>query len=364
MRRRNMILFRATSHHQLINAIALKINLFYDQPADLMLSNMTDFSSILNNIEATHLFRKIYYVDDVMVAKNFISLSKRDRYKESKNVKNRWNVNLDKEYDDYYYGYDILCNKLFYYYLVKTQHKQVIPHAFQEGNSTYIIDIFSRGDQDGLAHSYYKKSSLLVSLCDLHLYIPECIQFKSRVPVRRLSLDNPKILEAIQKIYDYPKLPKQNFIYVACCSEFQGVSSNEMELLNYIADCVGKENIVIKGHPRFSDDKFSYKGFAVLNKDIAWEAYVIDNGINDKVIISGISTSLISTASMISDNFTGIIVNNLFRCDLARFINNKKMNIFLTEAVKQINNNSKRIYTCNDFQSLHESLNYWKGKLT
>lgn len=357
-----MILFRATSHHQLINAIAIKIVYFPNEVADLILSNMTDFTSILERLKNSKLFRKVYYVDDVTVAKNFIAKTKEERYRASKKVLNWWNIDLDVIYDDYFYGHDILCNKLFYYYLCSKQ-KQPIPHSFQEGVSSYLTNIFNRGDGDSIAHSYYGEKSLLKALADFYFYYPNNLLYKSPIPIRKIETNNEKIKKCVKEIYCPPPLPKEKFIYIACCSEFQGVSSNEIEIVNFISEQVGKDNIVIKTHPRCTHDNFSFRGYHVMDSSVAWEAYALDDQLKDKILISAISTSVFATVSLAPENIRSLMLNKIFICDLSKFVAMKNMNKFLEKVCTTINEENKCLYEAQSFDELKMQLLYWKGKI-
>lgn len=358
-----MILFRATSHHQLINAIVIKLSEYKDIEADLILSDMTDFTAILDNIRSIGIFRKVYYTNDKAVAQQFISMDKEKRYKASKAICNLWNFTLDDvTYDDYFYGHDILCNKLYYYYLL-TRQKKVNAHPFQEGASSYLTDIFERGDNDSLAHSHYKNKSLLANIKDFYLYLPEQLLYSAPVPVKKINVNFPEIKSVIRTIYNPSPLPKQKFIYIATCSEFQGVVSNEIQIIKFIADCVGKENLIIKGHPRFSGDKFSWLGYSVMDSSVAWEAYGLDDAITDKVMISTISTSVLSTVAMRSDILNCIIVKDIFQCDFSRFNSNERMDKFINGAMKNINDERRCFYNASSFEALKQCLIYLKGRL-
>ena len=357
-----MILFRATSHHQLINALAIKCSLYKDSSADIILSNMTDFSSILNALEDTGVFRKVYYVDDVTVAKDFLSRSIKERYRFSKKIGNLWNINLDTEYTDYFYGYNILCNKLFYYFLIN-QQRNVIPHAFQEGCSSYLVNMFTVVDH--ISHEYYGKRSLIKQISDLYFYMPEEVLFKSRVPIKEISIKDSTLCSLIKRIYNPPKLSDEKYIFIAVNSEFQNVSSNEIELLDMIAEIVGKENILVKTHPRCNHDKFSYRGYKTMNSSIAFEAYLFDPDIRNKIMISTNSTSLLAAMSYLDDDLNAIFIKDLFHCDLSRFINNEKMDKFLkrvTDKKALSVLGEKHVFYARNLDNFKEIIVYMQGE--
>ena len=326
-----------------------------------MLSNHTDFSAILDNVVATGIFRKVYYVDDKKVSKTFISLDKQKRFIFSRNVHDFWETELDVEYTDYYYGHNILANKLYYYYLVKKQGN-IVPHSFQEGASSYMADMWKIGTGDCLDHTYYKDKSLLAMIKDMYMYLPDKLLFTSKVPVCPININSDRLREVIKQIYSPPPLPSQQFIYIALCSEYQGVSSNEVEILDKIADIVGKENIAIKNHPRCDIDKYTYRGYYVMDSSIAMEAYMLDPEIKKKILIAPLSTSLIS-ATFLLDDYNAIIIRDLIRCDLSQFINKDSMSCFLKSIADTTDTEDGKIcmHYAKDIERFAELIKYLKG---
>lgn len=357
-----MILFRATSHHQLINAIAIKLQYCRDEQADLMLSNHTDFSNILDNIRSCGIFRNVYYVDDVKVSSEFLALSPDQRLEASKHITNMWDVEPDCEYSDYYYGHNILANKFYYYYLVGKQGS-VIPHSFQEGTSSYLADPWAELQKGPIAHGCYGENSLLNKLADLYMYLPDKLLYTSPVEVKPIDISTDELRSIVKQIYQPPALPKQKYIYIAVCSEFHNLSSNESALVEYIGDLVGKDNLVIKNHPRSSIDKFSYRGFSVMDSSIAFEAYLMDPAIKDKILIAPLSTALMSAEFML-DDFRAIICKELLACDHSRFVPKGSMNVFLKNMTESAVNSdgSPSFYYAKNKQHFSDIITYLRGK--
>ncbi|MGN1119346.1 MAG: hypothetical protein ACI4Q4_03240 [Oscillospiraceae bacterium] len=358
-----MILFRATSHHQLVNAIAIKVHDFPNVEADLILSTHTDFTPYLDAIRSCGLFRKVFYVDDVSVSHEFVKKPMEERLKFTRNVENLWGIELDKKYTDYFYGHEVLCNKLFYYYLLKVQ-KDVIPHSFQEGCSSYLVNSTDQTRIDSIDHAYYKEKSLKVCLKDMYFYNPNLLLYTPTTVLKTIDLSNPLIGETVLKIYNPPPIPKEKYMYFAVSSEYQGVSSNEVELLDMIAKVVGKENIIIKNHPRCSFDKFTYRGYKVMQTSVAAEALCYTPGIRDKVLIAPISTSLMSAQFILQKNFNAILVNELLSIDLSRFI---KENELMDELLRKMINVPRRfseqsMFYARSEESFREIIRYIEGR--
>ena len=96
-----------------------------------------------------------------------------------------------------------------------SKQKQPIPHSFQEGVSSYLTNIFDRGDRDSIEHSYYGKKSILKELADFYFYYPNNLLYKSSIPIRKIETNNEEIKKIVKEIYSPTPLPKEKFIYIA-----------------------------------------------------------------------------------------------------------------------------------------------------
>ena len=76
-----------------------------------------------------------------------------------------------------------------------------------------------------------------------------------------------------------------------------------------IAEKVGKENIVVKLHPRRNVDRFSDKGIKVSKSTgIPWEAFLLTNDFKDKVVLTISSSAAFSSRLYFDMNIPTIML--------------------------------------------------------
>ena len=86
---------------------------------------------------------------------------------------------------------------------------------------------------------------------------------------------------------------KQKFIYLDTARNGFIKDEDVYNVLRYIVDCVGKDNLLIKPHPR-NDLKFYERlGVELFDKDVPWEVFCLNNDISDKVIICEITSAAV-----------------------------------------------------------------------
>ena len=79
----------------------------------------------------------------------------------------------------------------------------------------------------------------------------------------------------------------KKYIYFEECYFAETGYMEDVELINTLAEKVGKENIMIKIHPRNPENRFEKLGYKT-NKDtfIPWEVILMNNDFSDKVLIA------------------------------------------------------------------------------
>jgi len=139
-----------------------------------------------------------------------------------------------------------------------------------------------------------------------YLYRPKLALFNipfSRVKIPFLS-ENPDNI--FSKIYGFSQDDeiKEKYIYFDAPFEKDGIPTNDKDLLEKISSIVGKENILVKIHPRNNSDYYTAHGYHInKNTYIPWEVFFMSSeNIEDKVLISGWSTASTSPYFYFNNN--------------------------------------------------------------
>ena len=100
-------------------------------------------------------------------------------------------------------------------------------------------------------------------------------------------------------IYNYDKKDlKEKYIFFASSSDIDGNSFGETNIILKIAELVGKDNFIVKCHPRDNRNIFENYGIKVFKENnIPWEVIQIINDYSDKVFLTVTSGAFITVES-------------------------------------------------------------------
>ncbi len=149
---------------------------------------------------------------------------------------------------------------------------------------------------------------------------------------------------------------KQKYIFFSSVYDFEGEAPiKEYEAVCKIAEIIGKENLLIKQHPRDNRTIYNDNGFVVdKNSKYPWEVIQFAVNLNDKTLLSVNSTSILSSALLfgnvdrayyvfelcdLSNNSLAkesiLTIKELLNCQEMIFVNNS---VKILKDVKELNN--------------------------
>lgn len=110
---------------------------------------------------------------------------------------------------------------------------------------------------------------------------------------------NSSAIQILNRIYNYEQCVdqyKEKYIFFEESYFADKIEVDDISIVNYIARIVGKENILIKIHPRNAVNRFAKLGY-LTNTDtsIPWEVIALNIDIKDKVLITIASGSSITS---------------------------------------------------------------------
>lgn len=155
---------------------------------------------------------------------------------------------------------------------------------------------------------------------DLLLYKPACTIFK----IDRKTLETKKFQENIKYIFNIDdvilKYDKKYIIFEECHPEY-----DDEKIFDEIIERVGKDNVIIKLHPRRKINRFAKKGVKTLGNDGApWEAIALAKDFSKNVLISIGSGSITSHRMLFGNNMNAYLLFKFCGSDLEEF-NEKNM---------------------------------------
>lgn len=360
---RKLVLFRCCTVFQLLNAVNLKNTVLKNVRADIILSKATDFTNFIPALKRLRIFRKIIISNDTPET-YFEWRRQNEQFKIDLMLYPEEYIGLDElkdNYTDLYIAVADDYNKVFYYYLIKYGMRPNI-HIFEDGLSTYLIDFMQECLDDILNHEIYGDLSFCNNISELLLYQPDLhIESTFKCPVNsipRISCDN-KNVKLFNSIFGKNMLPKEKYIFLEEAFVWDGISSTDTDLINDIADIVGKENIIIKLHPRNGIDRFSKEGYKLVeNSKIPWEMTIMNSDLKDKVFITVSSTSAFTAGMVFGKKFRCINLFDLMLLGKNVHVRNPKFSLFYEKLLEKYNNESNQIFHPVTINELRQELIY------
>lgn len=363
-----MILFQVSTHFQLICAIIVKMQMLNNEKADLHLDDFSDFSGIIDNLKLSRLFCHIEQSNQIekvtQIRENMINMGKLLTHP----IPNIWNFQHEDDYTDIYFGHDMHPNKMYYYYLVDKGKRPDI-HILDEGMTAYYKNIKLSAENDFIDHKKYGKRSYIENIKEQLLFNPQLYCWENtKWNVVKIPHINEQTKEIILSIYGNPRLDisKEPYVYLATGGYEKGFFSNEIDLLHLLADTVGKENIIIKQHPRYTSDPYTKFGFKVWTQStkLPWEVILFANDFSNQIFVTIFSNAVLSPFNLMGTNKQILFLYRMFMGTnrFGVFGNNVKKSIqYLSKINDSLNETQKFVYCPNTNVYLEEILRYIEG---
>ena len=172
---------------------------------------------------------------------------------------------------------------------------------FEEGMSTYTQRFADGDSRSTLYRRFIDKTGVLDCLDTLYVFNPVFLAWKPAhgqiQELPKISPDNIAFRELINHIFDYDHIRDiydKKLIFFEESHFLEGYSVPDVELVEKMADKVGKDNIMVKIHPRNPHNRFAQLGYKT-NTDTAipWEVIMLNQKLTDKILVTISSGSVI-----------------------------------------------------------------------
>lgn len=96
---------------------------------------------------------------------------------------------------------------------------------------------------------------------------------------------------------------KEKFVFFSSVYDFEGANSvGELELIKQIADVVGRDNLLVKVHPRDDKSRFEEAGIKVdQNSSVPWEAIQLNYNFDNHIFLTTTSGSVLSVSAIVEN---------------------------------------------------------------
>ncbi len=306
-------LFIVNTPYQLFNALNLRHNVLkgdYGQ-VDLILTNHSRVYEYAGNVEQSKEFSHVYVSNSLELSRKFYFFDdkkkRRALYRPQIYLKKVLLIDYEQYDTIFFANIDGYVNLIFRYVYMKNKAATQFDY-YEDGWSSYILNL------DDYAYSLYEKyfyevlneEILQKNISHIWIYRPalysakkENIEKLQEIP--QIDVKNDFYRRLVNYVFDYHysgEYEKDNIFLEEAFSE-DGYKNNDYEIIHAVAEYVGKENFLLKRHPRLMADRWQECGIQV-NEDlkIPWEVLIMNCDFRSKRIFT-ISSNACMTPQLV-----------------------------------------------------------------
>lgn len=296
------ILFVCNTYFQLIVAVQLKLTLFSNDSVTLILSNHSNNSGkVFKSISDMNFFEHCFYIEVKQKSRKKTLFQKvNSLISYTFGDDSMWEtmgINIQDEI--IYYGQGDEIYSLFSYLYRKNNMLKV--SRMEEGILSYSGGL-SCGKRTRISKSirhFMRKKSIDELYHSFYCFYPEFYKGNMN-PVKIPTIDN-RLGEVLTQLFNV-KISldeyKEKYIFFSSVYDFEGGEPiGELDLIKQIAKLVGKENLLVKIHPRDNKKRFIEEGLKVdANSSVPWEVIQLGRDFSKHVFMTANSTSVLSVS--------------------------------------------------------------------
>ena len=362
-----MILFKCATFVQLMNAIQIKRTMFADVDADIVFSKITDFSGIVDNVKACGVFRNVFETDDTLQWNaQFKTLPQKERERLTLHPDELFKGIDFGTYTELFLGVPYPSDILLYYHLINHGSSLKV-NFYEEAQITYLLDWNKKVASSKINHDLYKEKRFTANRGKCYLYEPDMYVGNGfgHLTVQIPKIDCDEETKALyNSVFGYCEFPPEKYIFLEENFIGDGNAVTDIDCLDELAEYVGKDNIIVKMHPRSPHDRFSHRGYKLFPQStLPLEMFVLNSDISDKVLVTISSGSGVSPSVMFSKKVYSL---NLFKYMLIGknfHVREPNFNLYFNKLMKTINKDSVSIFCPANGEAFRESIIYIEGGL-
>lgn len=303
-------IFCLRTYYQIIFALQMVNTICKDDEVVFLISDDSNGSKrVAEKIQSIGIVKKVIWIKTKRLTyeKNLfekisdsisIALLETNRYENV--LRPILNIGFD-EFIFFNFGVDTIA----FYNLFVKRNPDIKVSRIEEGILSYGIEIgYGQGKIVDLSYYVRKllhRKNIIDNFYNFYCYYPVIYKGNLQsVQIPRISV-NSKTARILGKIFRPDTSGyTQKYIFFTSVYDFEGGEPiGEYELVLKVANLVGKDNLLIKIHPRDLRTIYSDNGFNVdKNSLIPWEAIQLSSDFSDKVFLTINSGSVLSGSTM------------------------------------------------------------------
>ena len=306
------IICLCTTYFQMITAIQMRRTLFSEDEFSVVMTDGSNGSQqVSERLRETGIFDEVFFVTR---ARGALAEFKSARQKAERFlnyfVKGSYVSYLTKPYD-LFLAYNFNWYAFMMFNALQQDNRDIKVAKFEEGILSYFVD------DHRFEYDYFLKIKKIKRLLrqpvmfdklhTFYCFYPEFYDGKlSTAKIPPLEHDDAWMRDTLCFLFDVDAeklVYDRKFLYFASMLDSEVVKgeSGEFEILKSIVDVVGKDNIMVKLHPRENaPERYRDLGVAIdTNSDVPFEVIQLVKEFSDKVFITCLSSSTIKLATIL-----------------------------------------------------------------
>ena len=311
MKKRNLIV--VNTYFQLITVINMTLHNLNNDINDIIITDISvGAEKKVERLKKLNIFNNVYFIkykqisSESRVKKYITYLFNRDLI-----LKTR----LNNVYDELiFYNLDILSYSLIDE-LFKN-NKKLVCSIYDEGIGTYTI--YPKNNKiNSLLRTILFRPNIDKLIKKIYLYHPNLICYKCNFELNqipKLDSKNTKFKNILNSVFEYKKvtIPPQKYIFFEEAFFCDNKDIDDYELILKIAEIVGKDNIIVKLHPRNKTNRFNKVGIPTwANSEVPWEVIQMNENYSNKIFLSISSGTILMSKLFFEDQIKSYY---LFNC--------------------------------------------------
>ncbi len=303
--------------YQIMLAIQMKETILQDDDVDIWVSDHSvGAENISENLSHYASFRNVKYLEtrEIVYSKGILT---KIRNLILFGIGIGFKIDLPSYDEVIFHGLTLPVYGIFNFY--RRRKHNLIWSSFEEGILSYDTDI-----PTGKTVKIIEKTRALFGLDTISELIEKyycvfpglknCNGKWKIVRIPTFSENYETISKLLALVFSYSNtVIEEDYIFFASASDWDGTSYGEREAIKKLAKMLGKDNLLVKKHPRDASGFLNEQDISVMDSDgVPWEIIQLCSDIGNKTLITVDSGSFLSISAIMRSSVKGVFIYPIF----------------------------------------------------
>ena len=302
-------MFICNTYYQMITAIQLRYTHFSTDDTYIILTDHSkDAREVSRRLQKAECFNEVYYAEVKSLDQDKHGIATAAcSILSGVTGRAEWMKEIEELRCDELIYFNLSISTLHLFALLNSNNPCLKCSRMEEGILSYNA-MFHDGDGDMPLRArsimnirnILKKKNMVDTVDSFYCFYPELYTGKLNCIKIPTIKRNSKTANELKKIFSSQTKYRQKYIFFTSVYDFEGgFPVGEYELVTKVADLVGKDNLLVKMHPRDTRTIYRENGFCVdKDSSIPWEAIQLSSDFSEKVFMTINSGSVLAGSLM------------------------------------------------------------------